>query len=744
MRRLLVLLACLALPAWASAATYYVDCNANGDAGAGTSTAAAVAWKTIAKVNGSAFSAGDSVLFAKGCTWRETLTVPSDGSAGLPITFGAYGSGALPAISGADLKTSWTSESVVATANLFTNPNKFSGTTFPDWDAGVRMTVANNIVSPLAPDGTQTATSVVASTDNNTHEMQQWFATTIGQTYVMSVWVKKPQTTDGQYQAWIRMTAWFLDAGFADISTEYCFFNAMSGTWGTCSANVGNKVISRGWNNWYRISFSVATPALTAYSIHRFFLSNGDTNTSFAGPASGAVHVYLWGAKKELATLPTANATFTSYYATAAVAPKVVLQGGVNLVESKTKADMMPGQYWYDAGNSRVYVRTATDADPTGSTVEAGVRDYGITNDDSAEYITIDGLRVYGTNIACIYSNKNNSWTVTNSTVEASGRYGMLIRGNSAGAGAATGVSVTNNTVGLVTTDPALGENAMGVGLALGGLTAPIISGNTVSTTYGIGAWIGSGDLVGGGAACAGPEAFSNTFTNNDYNLMFAHTTDAKAYQNYIYDSMGVGITMHESPDASVYYNVINNLTMNRLNLVFNGIDVNNNSTGAAVYNNTILSVASHNLTFEAGSTGGFGKNNILDGRTNKPFFVDEPIFIDNTSSATLSNQILLPGPSGYYGNWELTSKNFADWVTVSGEANSLTSDPLFVSSSDFRLQLGSPAINAGVSVGLTQDFWGRPVGNPPEIGAHEYGLGGWGVWYFPPAPTGTTVRYYP
>jgi hypothetical protein len=98
---LAICLVLLALPAWG--ATYYVDCNADGDAGAGTGTGAAVAWKTIAKVNASSFSAGDSILFNKGCTWREKLTVPSSGSAGSPITFGAYGSGAKPVISGADI-----------------------------------------------------------------------------------------------------------------------------------------------------------------------------------------------------------------------------------------------------------------------------------------------------------------------------------------------------------------------------------------------------------------------------------------------------------------------------------------------------------------------------------------------------------------------------------------------------------------------------------------------------------------
>jgi hypothetical protein len=100
MKRLIITLLIILSPCLAGAATYYVDCNANGDAGAGTGTGAAVAWKTINKVNTSSFSAGDSVLFNKGCTWLETLTVPSSGSVGSVITFSSYGTGVKPIISG--------------------------------------------------------------------------------------------------------------------------------------------------------------------------------------------------------------------------------------------------------------------------------------------------------------------------------------------------------------------------------------------------------------------------------------------------------------------------------------------------------------------------------------------------------------------------------------------------------------------------------------------------------------------
>jgi hypothetical protein len=121
-KRLILMLLFSCSPLWA--ATYYVDnCVAVGnDRNNGTSTS--TPWLTINKVNSSKFIPGDSILFRSGCTWREQLTVPSSGAAGKPITFGAYGNGALPIISGADLLTSWVSAPLFYYAFVATQPNQ--------------------------------------------------------------------------------------------------------------------------------------------------------------------------------------------------------------------------------------------------------------------------------------------------------------------------------------------------------------------------------------------------------------------------------------------------------------------------------------------------------------------------------------------------------------------------------------------------------------------------------------------
>jgi hypothetical protein len=84
------------LPVLVSATTYYVSTTGL-DTNPGTQ---AQPWKTIAKVNALSFSPDDFILFKRGETWSETLIPPSSGSAGNPITFGAYGMGDLPTIDG--------------------------------------------------------------------------------------------------------------------------------------------------------------------------------------------------------------------------------------------------------------------------------------------------------------------------------------------------------------------------------------------------------------------------------------------------------------------------------------------------------------------------------------------------------------------------------------------------------------------------------------------------------------------
>lgn len=77
-------------------ATYYVDAVAGNDNNNGTSEAAA--WRTLGKVNGFAFVAGDIIRFKRGQTWSGQLVISRAGTSTNVITFTNYGSGNRPLI----------------------------------------------------------------------------------------------------------------------------------------------------------------------------------------------------------------------------------------------------------------------------------------------------------------------------------------------------------------------------------------------------------------------------------------------------------------------------------------------------------------------------------------------------------------------------------------------------------------------------------------------------------------------
>jgi len=106
MRRLITIL--LFLPGFAHAAKYYMDAVNGSDANNGTSSA--TPWQTLSKLNSQTLSGGDTVFFKCGtgqsfygrANWTRT------GSAGNPVVYTTYGTGAWPIINGYTLLSTWT------------------------------------------------------------------------------------------------------------------------------------------------------------------------------------------------------------------------------------------------------------------------------------------------------------------------------------------------------------------------------------------------------------------------------------------------------------------------------------------------------------------------------------------------------------------------------------------------------------------------------------------------------------
>ncbi len=90
----------------ANATNYYISNISGNDGNSGTSVA--TAWKTLKKVNSfSGFVPGDAVLFKRGEIFYGSIMVKQSGNQGNPITFGAYGLGPNPVITGLTPVNEW-------------------------------------------------------------------------------------------------------------------------------------------------------------------------------------------------------------------------------------------------------------------------------------------------------------------------------------------------------------------------------------------------------------------------------------------------------------------------------------------------------------------------------------------------------------------------------------------------------------------------------------------------------------
>jgi hypothetical protein len=145
----LATITCLSLLASSARATdYYVDSVAGVDTNNGT--AISTPWKTLTKVNGITFLAGDKVLFKRGSAWTGTLTPKGSGTAGNPLVFDAYGLGAAPIINGAGAANAV----MLWSKNHFTfqNFNVTNNAAAEGYRAGIRLT----FIGAAAPSGVTT------------------------------------------------------------------------------------------------------------------------------------------------------------------------------------------------------------------------------------------------------------------------------------------------------------------------------------------------------------------------------------------------------------------------------------------------------------------------------------------------------------------------------------------------------------------------------------------------------------
>jgi len=153
------------------------------------------------------------------------------------------------------------------------------------------------------------------------------------------------------------------------------------------------------------------------------------------------------------------------------------------------------------------------------------------------------------------------------------------------------------------------------------------------------------------------------------------------------------------------------------------------------IYNNTFYGVSEYVKDWAAMIVAANGaiadiKNNLFY-NNNNPATNNTVSLININGTAgvvTLDNNLYYNTLATRFMVWYDTDYSVSQWeeykTASSQDANSLIqNDPLLVSSTDYHLQDTSPAINAGVDVGLTADFYGNTVpylSTNPDIGIFE------------------------
>jgi len=366
--------------------------------------------------------------------------------------------------------------------------------------------------------------------------------------------------------------------------------------------------------------------------------------------------------------------------------------------------------------------------EPTAWAIGNKFHDNTVTNCDSdtppgSGDGTTGELMIAGQQSMLIYNN------MFDATERAADSTGFIIKGVG---GYNKDIKIYNNTLLKTTFDGTVWDFAMEFWNCLGGIeiynntmTGSIDFSGTYGTmkgSYSYGAWIHN-NLIG-------EATVSSQTTRWTRGVQFEQQAEGIIIEKNWFKNMGSAIyfpVYHESPftfstytDINIRYNIFDNLGSAMSGA--SGVYFNNGHQGYPnvcngfyVYNNVFIG--------NAGSATGWGieipdvettsnvliRNNIVEN------FDSEPVYgYYAVSGLSIQNNI-------FYGNGNSNAPAYTGSATVQNNYPGV--NPSFMSSTNFHLSPGSPAIDAGISTSWISDYDSYPVpyGKAPDIGAYEY-----------------------
>lgn len=424
------------------------------------------------------------------------------------------------------------------------------------------------------------------------------------------------------------------------------------------------------------------------------------------------------------------NKTFTNLWASITAGDNIELDGGASgltylgPIYPTKSCNIYPSTETGHTGNITIGPPASKQA---AITIDA------VTNVTVTGPMTVEGYNGYGLGTILIVGASSGTvfdlLTIKNNYAFATAR-GFYITAT----GAVTGAEIKNCTILNPTWD---NETLTAIGIEVVGDSAGWnIHHNTIGGTdsrFSVGIRAGS---------TSGNNYYNNIITYSNNNVAYpggsgkgisvSNGTGNQIYNNAIkYCYEGITNAVGVAGGNYYYYNLIAFTTVNSISIYSN-----NTVTPEYIYNNTIIhtptGTAGHGITHQVNAGRIVVKNNLVYGVAEHGNVVSlgnvatDVVDTDNNLYYTSGGISLACKDSStcstILSDWQ-ASISSDDRFTPGKDMSSVSGDPLFIDADNgnYRLRAGSPAINAGVDVGLTTDADGKPIIGLPDIGAYEY-----------------------
>jgi len=737
---------------------YFVDATNGSDGNSGRTPGKA--WQTISKVNGATFKPGDHILFKRGETWRETLTVPAS-----KLTFGAYGGGAKPAISGADVITGWSLVGGTTYSKaMATEPRivHYNGTRLAN---NVQLPGAQNV--DLCNETFEGAGYSTSGWSENSTPNEDAATTLVGSP---SGWgsqclqIVSPDNTDINSKKTLAANAAISYTRFEFILTantisEYLDINSLAHAWTAAYGLVWQIWIQRAVLGELRFLLSANydgsahyfTSTCPAYMNRKYRVEVkwGYTNLSWGWRINGVDQPNNADSTVPISSDGTMSGSPATHLKMLTIGP---MAGGANYKSCTLYYDnvgisatawvgqplgALDTNEWHWEANV-LYVNVGED--PSTHALEAGQRDYPVSISNAPASAKTD---VIFTGLNLTIAN-NSSFNIRNAS-------GLVIDGCDLTGAGYYGTDTNGHTAGDLT-DPFTIRNCAIHGMGSSGIDIAadadymshiLIARNTVydccwkfinQAAYLIGGSVGIKTWGGKNILAAGESDYVTIEYNEVYNItdqwgamsgsgiwVDQWGTNAIVRYNKVHNCDNAGIIFENMDGGLGYYNLV------YANL--HGIVVYRNATNQKIYNNVVSGNERSGLRCAGGSgettmTGNLFKNNISIGNGHNlgAIYGGENA---GGGSGNVYTYNCLDAAAANFVEWGQGAyvSTYAAWETAYGATtNSVQADPTVGSrvAPNFHLLAGSPCIGAGVGVGLVSDYDGVAVPALPAIGAYE------------------------